>query len=71
VDVIVQLIGTSSEHGVAAILVADERECAVWYNRRLVHGPTLGLVELWARRAVETGWRFSMLSEADVAKLGA
>lgn len=65
----VHLIGGLSQHDIAAILVADDHTLWCWYNRRLVHGMTLGLVELWAIRAVATGWYTAILSADDVRGL--
>lgn len=68
-DITICLVAGRSGQGVAAVLMADATEGLIWYNRRLVHGPTLGLVENWGRRAISSGWEFAMLRERDLERV--
>lgn len=65
----VHLVGTRSQRDLVAVLVVEGRLARCWYNRRLVHGSALGLVELWARRCLVTGWSIAKLTERDLARL--
>jgi hypothetical protein len=76
-------LGASTPHGlalcsvawwttqdVAAVLVATHPgEPVLWYNRRLVVGPTLQLLELWARRLLRDGQTFAVLTACELAPL--
>lgn len=67
-DITICLVAGRTGQGVAAVLMADATEGLIWYNRRLVHGPTLGLVESWGRRAISSGWEFALLKERDLER---
>lgn len=76
-------LGASTPHGlalcsvawwtkqnVAAVLVAVQPGGPVlWYNRRLVTGPTLQLLELWARRLLHDGHTFALVTACELAPL--
>lgn len=63
------LVGMTSARPFAAVLLAQDDEAVCWYNRRLIKGAKLGLVELWARRALASGWHAQVLRERDLAGL--
>lgn len=68
-DITISLIAGRTCKGVAAVLMADAHEGLIWYNRRLVHGPKLGIVENWGRRAISSGWEFALILERDLEQI--
>lgn len=65
----VVLVGGTMSLDIAALILANDYGAVCWYNRRTVHGPCLGLVELWARRAVASGWYSVILTARDLSAL--
>jgi hypothetical protein len=65
------LIGGTSDRSVAAVLITGDggREAACWYNRALVRGPLLALVEQWALRTVASVWETAILDAHVVRSL--
>lgn len=64
----VHLIGGTSPRPVAAILNEAPWGISCWYNRRLIYGPMLGWLDLWAQRQVTSGWRFKALRATDLPR---
>lgn len=62
----IHLIGGTSAYDVAAILCEGPWGISCWYNRRVIYGPLLGWIDLWAQRHVNTGWRFKPLRVCDL-----
>ena len=62
----VHLIGGASTREVAAVLYVGASGASCWFNRRLVRGPMVGWLDLWAQRQVKTGWSVKGLRGSDL-----
>lgn len=63
-------VGWWDQRDIAATLVAvAPGRPVLWYNRRLVSGPTLQVMELWARRNLRDGATFSIVTADEIETL--